>query len=151
MILSVQTFIDSGLPTASDISEQEISFAIKTVEQAYLKPRLGGDLYNDILTNPSTYVDAVKGTNTVAGLELALEHLVYGYMLYDMLHLTRYASVIKDDEHSHDPELKDIRAIASQHWELGEAFVAEVCEFLQAPTPKHPLNNLIFGELMFNI
>ena len=93
MILSVQTFIDSGLPTASDISEQEISFAIKTVEQAYLKPRLGGDLYNDIVTSPTTYEDAIKGTNTVAGLELALEHLVYGYMLYDMLHLTRYASV----------------------------------------------------------
>lgn len=148
MILDANTYFDSGLPTSTDISEQEVEFAIKTVEQYYVKPRLGAELYADIIEDPVTYADAVDGTNTVAGLKTAIEHLTYAYMLWDRSRLTRYTTVIKNDEHSTEPKPEDLYQICKAHWEIGEVFVAEVCKFLQAPEPKYPLNNLIFGELI---
>ena len=148
MILDSNTYFDSGLPTSTDISAQEVEFAIKTVEQYYVKPRLGADLYANIVEDPVTYADAVDGTNTVAGLKTAIEHLTYAYMLWDRTRLTRYTTVVKNDEHSTEPKSEDLYQICKAHWEIGEVFVAEVCEFLNAPEPKHPLNNLIFNELI---
>lgn len=148
MILDSNTYFDSGLPTSNDISVQEVEFAIKTVEQYYVKPRLGAELYTNIVEDPVTYADAVDGTNTVAGLKTAIEHLTYAYMLWDRSRLTRYTTVIKNDEHSAEPKSEDLYQICKAHWEIGEVFVMEVCEFLQAPEPKYPLNNLIFNELI---
>jgi hypothetical protein len=151
MILDYQTFIYSGLPVASDIASEEVEFAIKNVEHAIVKPRLGVDLYADIVENPSDYTEAVNGSNTVGGLLLAEENLVFAYLLYTKIRLTRYSTVVKDDEHSMEPALKDLLAFSKNYWETGFMLLDEVCEFLQAPEPKYPLNNLIFGELMLTI
>lgn len=147
MILDTNTYFDCGLPTSTDISAQEVEFAIKTIEQYYVKPRLGAELYADIVDNPSNYEEALNGSNNLAGLKTAVEHLVYSYMLWDRTRLTRYTTVVKNDEHSTEPKPEDLYQICKAHWEIGEAFTREVCEFLQTPTPNHPLNNLIFGEL----
>ena len=148
MILDTNTYFDSGLPTSTDISAQEVEFAIKTVEQYYVKPRLGAELYADIVDNPDNYSEALNGSNNLAGLKTAIEHLTYAYMLWDRTRLTRYTTVLKNDEHSTEPKSEDLYQICKAHWEIGEVFVTEVCEFLQAPEPKHPLNNLVFNELI---
>lgn len=148
MILDTETFFNCGLPTSTDISEQEVMFSIKTIEQYYIKPRLGAELYADIVANPDNHTDEIEGTNTMSGLKTAIEHLVYAYMLWDRTRLTRYTSVIKNDERSIEPTPEALFQICKAHWEIGEAFTLEVCKFLQAPEPKHPLNNLVFGELL---
>lgn len=151
MILDTNTFFDCGLPTSNDIGTQEIGFAIKTVELYIVKSRLGGDTYGDIVGNPTNYNDEINGTSTMAGLKSAIEHLVYAYLLWDRTRLTRYTSVVKNDEHSTEPKSEDLYQICKAHWEIGIAFLEEVCESLQISPSEHPLNNLIFGELMLNI
>jgi hypothetical protein len=151
MILDATTFLDCGLPTSNDISTQEVEFGIRSVELYIVKPILGAETYANIVEDPVTYADAIDGTNTVAGLKTAIEHLVYAYLLWDRSRLTRYTSVIKNDEHSTEPKPEDLYQICKAHWEIGIAFLNEICEFLQIPAPNHPLNNLIFGELTLTI
>lgn len=151
MILTAQEFINSGLPTSSDLATEEVEFAIKTVEHTIVKPRLGVDLYSDIADNPNNYTEAINGSSTVGGLLLAEYNLVFAYMIYNKTRLTRYTTVVKDDERSSEPSLNDLLAIAKGYWETGFMLLDEVCKFLQAPEPKHPLPNLIFGELMLTI
>lgn len=149
MILDATTYFDCGLPTASDLSEQEVNFAIRTVELYLVKPRLGNTLYGDIVGNPASHKDELDGTDTMAGLKSAVEHLVYAYMLWDRSRLTRYTTVVKNDEHSTEPKSEDLYKICNAHYEIGMSFLDEVCEFLQISKPTQPLNNMIFGELMF--
>lgn len=149
MILNATTFFDCGLPTASDLSEQEVNFAIRTVELYVVKPMLGDETYGDIVENPTSHTSEINGTTTTAGLKSAIEHLVYAYMLWDRSRLTRYTTVVKNDEHSTEPKSEDLFQICKAHWEIGIAFVLEVCESLQISKPMQPLNNMIFGELMF--
>lgn len=148
MICSEEYIVNCGLPISSDITAQEIEYAIRTVEQFYLKPMIGSELYVDIDTDTThQYDDIIHGTSELAGLELAIGHLVFGYMIFDNTRLTRYSSVVKDSDESTKPSREDLLAVAKHHWEIGCSFVIEVCEFLQIETQKAK-NNLIFSELL---
>ena len=150
MIINAQYFLESGLPTSDDIREDEVTLAIRTVEQAVVKPRLGADLYSAILSDDShQYDEAVDGSDEVAGLKLAELHLVFGYMLYDRTRLVRYSSVVKNDEHSENPSRADVLAAAKNHWEIGWMFLENVCEFLAVPKAVMECNNLIMGEMIW--
>ncbi len=150
MIITAQYFLESGLPTSDDIREAEVELAIRTVEQAIVKPRLGADLYSAILSDDShQYDEAVDGSDDVAGLKLAELHLVFAYLLYDRTRLVRYSSVVKNDEHSENPSRSDVLASSKNHWEIGWMFLEDVCEFLAVPKAVMECNNLIFGELMY--
>ena len=93
---------------------------------------------------------AINGSNTVAGLKTAIEHLVYAYLLWDRTRLTRYTSVLKNDEHSTEPNSADLYQICKAHYEMGITFVLEVCEFLHL-IPNQTSNHLIFSELMLGL
>lgn len=147
MILDTETFFNSGLPTSTDMSGQEVTFAIKTVELYIVKLILGAETYANIVDYPVTYEDAINGTNTIAGITTAIEHLVYAYLLWDRTRLTRYTTVIKNDEHSTEPTPEALFQICKAHYEIGIAFLLEVCEFLDL-TPNPIRNNLVFGELL---
>lgn len=148
MIITAQYFMDCGLPVASDISEAEIDMSIKTVEQGFVRPRIGDLKWADICTNPSEYETALDGGVTLAGLKFAECHLVFAYMLYDKMRLTRYTTVVKNDEHSENPSRKDIMDIASMHWEQGETALRELLKYLQIKD-NGCRNNLIFDELLY--
>ena len=150
MIINAQYFLESGLPTSDDIREDEVTLAIRTVEQAIVKPRLGADLYSAILADSAhQYDEAVDGSDEVAGLKLAELHLVFSYLLYDRTRLVRYSSVIKIDERSDVPSMRDVLAAARQHWELGELFLDECCRFLEVEPSKEVRTDLIFNELLY--
>lgn len=150
MIIDATYFLESGLPTSDDIREDEVTLAIRTVEHAVVKERLGTELYSAILADSAhQYDDAVNGTDEVAGLKFAELHLVFGYMLYDRTRLVRYASVVKNDEHSENPSRHDVLASSKNHWELGLQFLDECCKFLEVPKQEGVHNNLVFGELIF--
>ena len=147
MILTVNKFLNMGLPLSIDISESECELAIRSFEQFHLKSIIGSELYGLMQASPSTYEDAIEGTDTVAGLELAIAHGVFAEMLYDSIRLTRYGSVAKESSESSNPSREDILAVAKQHAEISLSFILEVCKFLDVePQTRH--NSFIFTELV---
>ena len=149
-IITAQDFFDSGLPVSTDITEQEVTFAITSVEQFYVVPRIGDLQWAQLIEHPTDYDTAINGGTTLAGLKMAEYHLVFAYLLYDKIRLTRYSSVIKNDEHSTDPSLKDVRDLASFHLEQGEWFLRGVLKFLQIEDTG-VRNNYVFGELLMEV
>lgn len=145
-IITAQDFFDCGLPVSTDITEQEVTFAVTSVEQFYIVPRVGDLKWAQLIEHPTDYDVAINGGTTLAGLKMAEYHLVFSYLLYDRMRLTRYSSVVKNDEHSTDPSLKDTLEISRFHWEQGEVFLRDVLKYLQIED-KGVHNNLIFGEL----
>ena len=146
-ICTPNDIFNSGLPISTDIREEEVSLAIKTVSQFYLKNAIGAELYAAIMQDTThQYDDIVLGTDTLAGLRLALEHGVFAYLLYDTIRATRYGSVAKRSDESENPKREDILALSKHHWEICEVFVREVAESLQIEMPKGT-NNFIFNEL----
>ncbi len=148
MICSEEYIVNCGLPISSDITAQEIEYSIRTVEQFYVKPIIGSELYSEIDSDTThQYDDVIHGTSELAGLELAISHLVFGYMIFDNTRLTRYSSVVKDSDESENQSREDLLAISKHHWEIGMVFVREVLKFLQIKAPKS-YNNMIFSELI---
>lgn len=147
MIITVSEFFNSGMPVSTDITDPEIEMAIKTVEQMYVK-QMFGELWSDIAQHPVSYSELINGTDSMAGLKMAEYHLVFAYMIYDDMRLTRYHAVVKNDEHSENPSREDLLSIAKHHWEIGMTFVDECSKYAGVERDKH-INNLIFNELVF--
>lgn len=147
MFITPTYFLDSGVPVSSDISETEVSLGIKTCEQFYVKPRLGVEKYADMLENPTQYAEIINGNDTIGGIKLMETHLVYAYMLYDMMRLTRYSSVVKKSDESEAPRREDILALAKHHYEIADALMREIMNFLQIKIEPY-YNSFIFGELI---
>ena len=146
-ILTVQKFLDGGMPVSNDIRETEIETKIRSFEHFYLKPVLTPEVYADILDNEGhAYDDVIYGTDTIAGLELAIMHGVYALMLYDTLRLTRYGSVRKESDESASPGREDILAVCKQNFEICQVFVQEILDYLEIPKNKD-YNSFIFNEL----
>ena len=146
MIITATDFLNSGLPISTDIREDEITFAIKTVEQLYVKQMFGDEIWSDICQHPTSYSELINGTDTMAGLKVAELHAVFSYMIYDNQVLTRYHSIVKNDEHSDNPSRDDLLALAKHHWEIFMIFVSECSKYAGAPKPT-TYNNIIFSEL----
>lgn len=145
MLITSDEFLYSGLPVSTDITAEEIEMAIRTVEQLYVK-QCFGDKWSEIVADPEEYTDIIEGTDEIAGLKLAEYHLVFAYLLYDEMRLTRFHAIVKNDEHSDNPSREDLLAVAKHHWEIGTTFINECSKILQVDTQK-VLNNLIFNEL----
>ena len=146
MIITASQFMNSGLPVSTDITDPEIEISIKTVEQYYIKQMFGDELWSDICQHPASYSELLNGTDTMAGLKMAEYHLVFAYMVYDDVRLTRYHAVIKNDEHSENPSRDNLLSVAKHHWEIGMLFVNECAKYAGADKMKNR-NNLIFSEL----
>lgn len=149
MILTSNEFLFSGLPTSSDITDDEIDFAIKTIEQVIVRPRIGNDNYTELLEHPEEHEDILNGGATMAGLKFTECNLVFAYLLVNKYRLTRFASVVKNDEHSTDPDRETLLQAARQYWEIGEICLRDVCEALDTEVDSNHYNSLIFNELYY--
>lgn len=151
MIITASEFENSGLPVSTDIRNEEIEIAIQTVELTYLKPLITSDYYKTITTSTLSDDDynVVNGDGVVAGLKFALYHAVFAYLMWDRMHLTRFTSVIKDDEHSTEPDTSDLMSICQSHWEIGiTAVIDTLLAYGHEPcveiTPQPPFCELAF-------
>ena len=144
-IITATEFYNSGLPVSDDITTAEIEFATNTVEQYFVKPFLD-DLLATIVANPTQYSDVL---NAPDGLKQTMFHLVFAYMVYDKIRLTRYSSVIKNDEHSTDPSFDQLIDISKLHWEIGMSFLRRVCDNCLIDWKSVKRNDLIFNELIY--
>lgn len=116
-LITADDFLNSGLPVSDDIRTEEVEFAISTVERNYLKPFIGAELYAELVSDPLEYETLLDETDTTNGIRHAEYEMVFAWMLFDRMRLTRYTAVVKDDEHSKDPSEQDIMSICSMHWE----------------------------------
>lgn len=147
-LIAVQTFLNSGIRVSSDITEQEITFAINTVEQFYVKNALTQEHYNDLLNNPSTEPNRtlLRGGTidgiTYAGIMQAEYQLTYAYLLTENMRITRYSTMEKNSEFSKNSDREDILQQARVHWDIGMAFVEEVMKYYNLDTTHNKGNNL---------
>lgn len=147
-LIAVQTFLNSGIRVSSDITEQEITFAINTVEQFYVKNALTQAHYNDLLNNPSTEPNRtlLRGGTidgiTYAGIMQAEYQLTYAYLLTENMRITRYSTMEKNSEFSKNSDREDILQQARVHWDIGMAFVEEVMKYYNLDTTHNKENNL---------
>lgn len=149
MLITNQEFLDSGLRVSNDISSTEIEFAIKTVEQFYLKPALTDEYYIQLNNNQTieSYRTLINGgtieeNREYAGLKFALYHLVYAYLMTEQQRITRYSTVDKTSEFSKNTEREDILQQARVHWDIGMSAVAEVQSYFGLDTTHNNQNNL---------
>lgn len=132
MLISYSEFIDSGMPVSTDISQIEVEAAIQAVTNFYIKPLIGDENLLDLLSNPTDETNKIllKGGvldgKLYTGLQAAMYHLVFAYMMMDSLRITRYSSVEKDSEYSKSVSRKDLYNQGRVHWDIGDAFVKEV-------------------------
>ena len=149
MIITPEYFYNCGIPTSTDIDRNEVNFAIDTVTHTIIYDYLGAEKLNDIIENPETEENIliINGNGAFPGLRLALVHLVFAYLLFDRIRLTRYSSVVKDDEHSKDPDYKDIYSVAQMHFETGMVFLRRIVVDAMHKELPATQNGFIFGEL----
>lgn len=154
MLLTYTEFLDSGVRISNDISQSELEFAIKTVEQFYLKPALTDTHYIELDNNQTTEPNKtlLKGGvidgKQYAGLKDALCHLVYAYLSTEQQRITRYSTVNKDSEYSKTTDRDDILEQARVHWDIGMSFVQEVIGYYGLDTTHNRTNNL-FETILF--
>lgn len=148
MLITANQFLDSGLRVSNDISTSEVEFAIRTVEQFYLKPALTDTNYIELDTNPTTEPNKTLIEGGVidgvvyAGLSMAECHLVYAYLMTEQQRITRYSTMDKTSEFSKNTDRDDILEQARVHWNIGMSFVAEVQEYFGLDATHNNKNSL---------
>lgn len=154
MLLTHTEFLDSGIRVSNDISEDEIKFAINTIENFYVKNAVTDTHFIDLNTNPTDPTNQIllKGgvLNGViyAGIKIAECHLVYAYLMSENIRVTRYSSVEKNSEYSKNSNREDILEQARVHWNIGLSFVEEVMKYYNLNTSHNNGNNL-FETIVF--
>lgn len=154
MLITVEDFIDSGLKISNDVSDKEISFAIKTIEYFYLKERLTDANYISLSTNPTESINyillngGVIDDKVYGGLKYALCHLVYAYLMSENMRITRYSTVEKKSEFSNNSQREDILEQARMHMSIGDAAVREVMDYYQLDST-HNIQNNLFETIIY--
>lgn len=148
MLITIQEYLNSGLPVSVDIREAEVKFAVETIENFYVKNRLTQEHYNDLLNDQLTEPNhtllrggTIDGV-TYAGVIAAECHLVYAYMLTENIRVTRFSSVEKNSEFSKNSNREDILEQARLHWNVGISFLNEVMTYYNLETEHNNGNNL---------
>lgn len=139
MFITVEEFLESGVPVSNDIASYEVEEAITMIEEFYLKPRLGDELMNDLeddyaQTTPSEEcLVIVEGgridNHRIAGLKKAEKYLVFAWLMVNMNRVTRYSTVEKDSEYSKSADEEKFMQQARMNWEIGEKFAKEVTDY----------------------
>lgn len=143
MFLTVEEFLNGGLPVSDDISTYEVEEAISMVEDYFVRPRLTDEnfieleAYNDqpeaeqdpqddeyILINGGT-ID----TKRYAGLKKAEKYLVFAWLGVNMNRLTRYSTVEKNSEYSKSADTDNLERQMRLNHEIGEQFLKEVMSY----------------------
>ena len=154
MLITVDEFFNSGMPVSDDIRYEEVQQAAETVDEFYLKPRIGDALYISLLEDPESepnrtlLMGGTIGERHVAGIKQALFHGVFAYMMVDSIRLTRYSSVEKDSEYSKNTTEQDRIESARRHWEIMEAFIREIQDVMEINSQHNNKNNL-FDSLLW--
>lgn len=137
---------------ASNLGDNRIDPYIEEVEQRIVKPRIGHELFIDLLewvnaTDKTQfpkeydtlmdggYYNAVICGNTekrlFKGLQTAINYYVYAKILKNnSLNVTRFGNVFKDDEHSSPIDPKIIFAAEKDALQVADGYMSECIDYL---------------------
>lgn len=156
-LITVNDYINSGVNISDDISTSEITNCINTIEQFYIKYKIGDVNYINLLQNPTTGDNRILLNGGIidnkmyAGLKYAEYHLVYAYHLINPYRITRFGTVLKSSEYSDNAKsvnIEDLQNTARVHWNIGETAVKEVMRYYQLDDTQNDNNNL-FETLLY--
>lgn len=147
-ILDYEDVFNSGIDISTDIRPEVVTFAIETVERVYVAPAFG-ELYQEMLQSPEEYVNILNGTDATPSLKLALEHMVWAYLIYDTVTSTRFTAVLKESDESSRPDMSRIYKTSSHHWETGALIIRQILQSLNMPTQPISALTTTFGELLW--
>ena len=150
MYIDTDYLLDFGFEISDEISIGKLERSIKTAEQYIIKPRLGYELYADILDSPTAYETALNGgiltkddkEYHVAGLKEAEAHLAYGVLLGENINATTFGTVKKTDDYSSQAGIEDIRRVSMFNTEIGLAYLKEITDFYGIHNEDKHLPNL---------
>ena len=135
MFITVDEFLNSGLPVSDDISTYEVEEAITMIEEFYIKPRITDEIFNSLEDDPTDEVNSIilnggrLENKRIAGLKKAEKYLVFAWMMINLNRLTRYSTVEKDSEYSKSADAEKMQQQARLNFEIGETFVKEITDY----------------------
>lgn len=148
MIVTANELINSGVANiSSEIDTAKIENAINNAEHFIIKDRLGDTLFAGFLNGTADEVLLNGGEyqgRYIVGLKRAIFNLAVAFLLRTDVAATVFGSVKKKDEYSENQSFDSITDYARFYFTLGETYLNELCEVLNAP--KKPFyNNYFFG------
>lgn len=156
MIITVNDLLNSGLPVSEELSDERLQNAITTAEQYIVKPRLGNEMFVDIITEPEEYTVLLDGgiyelpdgkQTYITGLCAAVKELAYACLLRESIMATTFGSTRKKDDYSDAADEDTLYNVARYHTEIGMAYLKEVTDALNIDNSGKLLNNW-FEELI---
>jgi len=155
MIIDSNYLLEFGLQISDEITEDKLARAIKTAEQYVIKPRLGYELYADIVEDPTAYETVLNGGLLVqddkhiyvAGLKEAEAHIAFGILIAGDVNATAFGSVLKNDDYSTHADEDKLRRTGMMHTEIGMQYLKEITDYYKIDNTAKPLPN-IWEELI---
>lgn len=138
MLITTTDLLNSGLLVSEEISDNRLERAIQIAELAYVKPRLGDEMYISLLDEQSTYYTLINGGVVekdgkqlyIAGLKEVEYHIAFANLLKDNVNATTFQSVLKVDDYSKPATKDEIMESAVFHWTIGNTYMNEILDYL---------------------
>ena len=157
MIITVNELLQSGLPISDEIDETKLERAISTTEQYIVKPRIGDQMYYNILGNPTEYSTDLNGGYVVdgercaylTGLKTAEYHLVFAMLINMDIAATSFGTDVKlNPEVSRPANSEELRRVGMTHTEIGMRFLKEITDWHKIDNSKKNLPNILWSEFL---
>lgn len=149
MIVTGNELINSGVANiSSEIDPAKIENAINNAEFV-VKDKLGDTLFLGFLNGTADDISVLLEGGEyqgryIVGLKRAIFNLAVAFLLRTDVAATIFGSVRKKDEYSDNQTFETINDYGRFYFTLGETYLNEICEVLNAP--KKPFyNNYFFG------
>lgn len=149
MIIDYNYLLNFGFDISDEISEQKLNRAIKIAENYIIKPRLGYELYMDIIDDPTQYETVLNGgvladedrATYVSGLKEAEANLAYGILLRLNVNATTFGSVQKKDDYSSNADESTLMEVGMMVTEIGLAYLKEITDWYKIDNTDKALPN----------
>lgn len=157
MIITVNELLDSGLPISDEIDNAKLERAIETIEHYIVKPRLGDQMFNNIISNPSEFENELNGgyvtdgdrSAYLSGLKNAEYHLAFAEIINMDIAATSFGSNVKlNPDVSRPANTDELRRVGMSHTEIGLQFLKEITDWHGIDNSKKNLPNIIWSEFL---
>lgn len=157
MIITVNELLESGLPISDEIDNAKLERAIETIEQYIVKPRLGDQMFYNMIGNPSEYTDELNGGYVIdgdrcaylTGLKTAEYHLAFAELINMDIAATSFGSNVKlNPDVSRPTNTDELRRVGMSHTEIGLQFIKEITDWHKIDNSGKNLPNIIWSEFL---
>lgn len=157
MIITTEELLASGLPISDEIDEAKLERAIETIEQYIVKPRLGDQMFHNMIGNPTEFQNELNGGYVVegdkcaylTGLKTAEYHLAFAELINMDIAATSFGSNVKlNPDVSRPTNTEELRRVGMTHTEIGLRFIKEITDWHKIDNSKKNLPNILWSEFL---